>query len=368
MTLQKTAELFTSHPEYNIAILTGDRSGMFVVDIDPDPEGQDKTITIEQARAVISRFNLPQDTATVKTKRGYHFYYKTSRAGAKQTGIHAGVKYEVQGNGQYIVAPPSKHPSGQVYTFLPDRGIEAKLATFPNTVTGPVTLPGPDTNTPGRTAGGQGKVIIPPGKYRDLIEVSYSVKFGPDCIRHIIDRPLVIGERRDALFTLYCKMTKNGISNDSVSFARNIIIGKNNSLAIPLPEKELQATVFSDKIYNYPCWKIKNTLPFIIPFCDSCKFLSLRRGRIMSIGNESKKVLWADISIETARAWYMIRSGEIDAQDIGQGKAISWVDFGKLIKTDRHKAVKVYKELQAQGLLGDPALPFPGGKTIRQAR
>ena len=58
---EEVTNWFTGKETYNIAIVTGRISNLIVIDID-DPE---------KAR----HLNLPK-TATVKTARGFHYYYK----------------------------------------------------------------------------------------------------------------------------------------------------------------------------------------------------------------------------------------------------------------------------------------------------
>jgi len=66
-------------------------------------------------------FNI-HDTTIVKTKQGYHAYFK-SKFPVKSTrfefvGHTAGI--DIKAEGGVVVAPPSKHPSGAIYEFVND--------------------------------------------------------------------------------------------------------------------------------------------------------------------------------------------------------------------------------------------------------
>lgn len=93
----------------NIGIVTGAISGVIVLDTD-GAEGEE---TIKQHDAL--------QTPTVKTAKGRHLYFKhpggrVSNFTRKLPGL------DLRGDGGYVVAPPSIHPSGVVYEWiiLPD--------------------------------------------------------------------------------------------------------------------------------------------------------------------------------------------------------------------------------------------------------
>lgn len=89
----------------NIGIVTGAISGVIVLDAD-SAEGEN----------IIVLRGVPQ-TPTVKTAKGKHRYFKhpggrVSNFARKLPGL------DLRGDGGYVVAPPSVHPSGAVYTWL----------------------------------------------------------------------------------------------------------------------------------------------------------------------------------------------------------------------------------------------------------
>lgn len=96
---------------YNIGIATGETSGIIVVDID-DEEGE------AEWRAIASQ-NEPFATREARTGGGgRHILFR-------HPGIHVGNRtpfrhIHIRGDGGYIVAPPSIHPSGRRYEWLND--------------------------------------------------------------------------------------------------------------------------------------------------------------------------------------------------------------------------------------------------------
>ncbi len=107
-------------PDANIALATGKISGFFVVDCDSE-----EALGRLKARGDIS------DTLTAKTARGYHLYFEYPPfAVDNRIGLLEGV--DVRGDGGYVVAPPSVHPTGVKYHFLGGTGKRsAKIAPAP---------------------------------------------------------------------------------------------------------------------------------------------------------------------------------------------------------------------------------------------
>lgn len=99
---------FQGEPLPNIGIVTGKMSGMFVLDCDTEEAYQD-----------VAARGLPV-TMTVKTARGYHLYfaYPDGLAIGNRTGLLPGC--DIRGDGGYVVAPPSLHPSGIHYKWIHD--------------------------------------------------------------------------------------------------------------------------------------------------------------------------------------------------------------------------------------------------------
>jgi hypothetical protein len=100
-------------PQSNVAIATGLISGVFVLDLDGlDAEAELSRLEREYGQ-------LPQTVQTI-TARGRHLFFKmTTRLVRNSTGkIAPGI--DVRGDGGYVLAPPSVHPSGRRYAWSVD--------------------------------------------------------------------------------------------------------------------------------------------------------------------------------------------------------------------------------------------------------
>jgi len=106
-------------PDANIAIVTGEISGLFVVDCDTQ-EAFDSL----QERGF-------DETALVQTGKGYHVYfaYPSFKVGNRAK-VLPGV--DIRGDGGYVVAPPSIHPSGVPYKWLVEHSPPVPLADAPD--------------------------------------------------------------------------------------------------------------------------------------------------------------------------------------------------------------------------------------------
>ena len=112
----------TWYRDSNIAIATGARSGLFVVDVDPR-KGGGATLT----RLEAEHGPFPRSAVVFTGGGGLHFYYQYPKTGAP---IGSGEKVfgpgvDLKGNGGYVIAPPSLHLSCKRYRWLggviPDR-------------------------------------------------------------------------------------------------------------------------------------------------------------------------------------------------------------------------------------------------------
>ncbi len=99
-------------PNFNVAIATGAVSKIFVVDVD----GSDAEHELQQ-------LELPTTVETI-TARGKHLYFKyppdtaiRNTAGKIAPGI------DTRGDGGYVLAPPSIHPSGARYRWAGARTV-----------------------------------------------------------------------------------------------------------------------------------------------------------------------------------------------------------------------------------------------------
>lgn len=114
-----TAKRWRRHPDANIGIATGARSGFWVLDID-GPEAEAAIAALEREHGA-----LPL-TVEQRTGRGRHVLFAwpdmcEPYEGVRNSASRIGPHVDVRGCGGYIVAPPSIHPSGRVYAWTDGR-------------------------------------------------------------------------------------------------------------------------------------------------------------------------------------------------------------------------------------------------------
>lgn len=142
--LERGDEQWSGAPESsNIGILTGHRSGGLVV-LDFDTmDGPERVLGMTPQQLAVL-------TIVVRTARGWHVY---ARGEHESCTLVEGV--DVRGDGGMVVAPPSVHPSGHVYEFLPpSSGLIPLSAILPirlGRATGLTSTaqPGMEVNAPG---------------------------------------------------------------------------------------------------------------------------------------------------------------------------------------------------------------------------
>jgi hypothetical protein len=99
-------------PASNIGIATGEPAGFWVLDMD-GPEGAASLAALEARHGV-----LPA-TVEQRTGAGRHLCFALPADGRaiRNSASKVGDKIDVRGDGGYIVAPPSIHPSGRAYAW-----------------------------------------------------------------------------------------------------------------------------------------------------------------------------------------------------------------------------------------------------------
>lgn len=107
--------------DHNVGIITGSISGLIVIDIDGDEAKRKFQETSATLSAKIQ--NAIKETMIVRTGgNGFHFYFKTDKPVThKKLWLGEGHnEVAIKGEGGYVVAPPSIHPSGRAYELVSD--------------------------------------------------------------------------------------------------------------------------------------------------------------------------------------------------------------------------------------------------------
>jgi len=114
----------TRHPSANVAIVTGTVSGLVVLDIDPRHGGIASFAQWEQEHG-----ELPH-TVEVQTGGGGRHLYFAHPGGELRNRVGLAPGIDLRGDGGVVVAPPSVHPSGGRYRWLPGHAPDER-ATAP---------------------------------------------------------------------------------------------------------------------------------------------------------------------------------------------------------------------------------------------
>lgn len=122
-TSPKQIELWSKEfPDANISIATGRPSGLAVLDIDGD-DG------LESLGVLKSRGISFPEGPSVQTGRGRHIYMKHDNV-MKSSVAKLGPGLDIRADGGSIIAPPSIHASGAIYTWITDP-IQDPIHHFP---------------------------------------------------------------------------------------------------------------------------------------------------------------------------------------------------------------------------------------------
>lgn len=88
-------------PQANVGILTGERSGLLVLDVDPRHDGEDTLATFEATHG-----KLPATVTVLTGGGGQHLYF--AHPGGKIRSLTLGNGLELKADGTFVVAPPSR--------------------------------------------------------------------------------------------------------------------------------------------------------------------------------------------------------------------------------------------------------------------
>lgn len=204
---EQIAAWWRQWPDANIGIATGRAAGLVVIDIDPRHQGD------EYFPELPERYGALPETWEVQTGGGGRHLYLRSPAGVRIRNRANWVQgVDVRGEGGYVVAPPSLHPSGRRYEWeLSSRPGETSLAELPPLWLG--ALAGPER---GQGAG------------------------APEMIAE--------GARNTTLFRLASSLRAKGFSGDEILAA--VAAANRNRCVPPLEEAEVEALARSAARYE----------------------------------------------------------------------------------------------------------------------
>jgi hypothetical protein len=130
------ADWFRRWPDANIGIVTGEISNLIVLDVDPKHGGDAMLERLEY------RFKPLSTTVKAVTGGGGRHLYFAHPGGLtpNRAGLAQGI--DLRGDGGYVVAPPSVHPSGRPYAWTSGRAPdEITLAPLPRWIIVPMRGP-----------------------------------------------------------------------------------------------------------------------------------------------------------------------------------------------------------------------------------
>jgi hypothetical protein len=102
-------------PDTGIAVRTGAESGLVVLDVDPQHGGDDTLAELLAAHGV-----LPITVECFTGGGGRHIYFRHPGGEVRNSAGKVGPGLDIRGDGGYVVAPPSPHPSGRRYEWSVD--------------------------------------------------------------------------------------------------------------------------------------------------------------------------------------------------------------------------------------------------------
>ena len=100
-------------PSVNVAVRTGTESGLVVIDIDPQHDG---AATIR--RLIGDHEPLPRGPVVRTGSGGWHLLFAHPGDPVRNSaGTRLGAGIDVRGDGGYVIAPPSRHATGNSYRW-----------------------------------------------------------------------------------------------------------------------------------------------------------------------------------------------------------------------------------------------------------
>lgn len=103
-------EWWSQWPDANVGIVTGAKSGLVVIDIDPRHGGDDSLADLERTYGP-----FPKTVQALTGGGVQHYFFQHPGGSIKSRPIAEGI--DVKADGGYVVVPPSDHLSGRTYEW-----------------------------------------------------------------------------------------------------------------------------------------------------------------------------------------------------------------------------------------------------------
>jgi hypothetical protein len=191
-------------PDANPGILTGKKSGVFVLDIDPR-HGGDETLR----KLVAEHGELPKTLVAATGGGGFHIFYAyPSGVEVRNSSGKLGAGIDVRGEGGYVIGAGSLHASGRRYTWL----IEDEPAQSPDWSLSRLT---------------EEKTAAISSSTKPRAEVKNSAGLGA-----VISE----GSRNELLFKIACSMRGKGAGFDEIEAELSDINARRCSPSLPADE------------------------------------------------------------------------------------------------------------------------------------
>lgn len=127
-TEQEVERWWSSHPHHNVGVVTGEASGIVVIDVDPRNGGFE---SLDQLEQVLPGGPLPVTLTAETGGGGRHYFFKCDRPITKGPLSADFPGIDVQANGAQVVVPPSRHSSGRRYAWADGQRGNEELAPVP---------------------------------------------------------------------------------------------------------------------------------------------------------------------------------------------------------------------------------------------
>ncbi len=210
ITRDEWREWWGEHLDSNIAIITGELSGVDIIDAD-SPEGRN---------AIEDKLPAGLKTHIVKTPKGWHYYFRHTEGVRNKTRFITDC--DVRGEGGYVVAPPSVI-NGHTYRWLPGHTPEdAPLEEMPESLLS-MLLGGRDKEK------GKRKEPVDPVKVLDGV---------PE------------GERGTTLFRYACRLQRQGLKKEEITA---LVLHAAENCDPPFPDDEARNSAIAQALkYEQP--------------------------------------------------------------------------------------------------------------------